>query len=157
MSIVGSKTIFTSITIFTCATDGCGVMYGLEDGFVARRRDDHKSWNCPNGHHQHFPQKNVEELLRQELANEKESVEYLRKANDRLHTNITQLNYSIRAQKAAKTKIMNRVKNGNCPCCKRTFSNLQAHFKTVHPELLENNLSPIHATINKRANGKDKK
>jgi rubrerythrin len=26
-----------------------------------------------------------------------------------------------------------RVKNGVCPCCNRTFQNLMAHMKTKHP------------------------
>lgn len=31
------------------------------------------------------------------------------------------------------TKIKNRVGHGVCPCCNRTFENLQRHMSTQHP------------------------
>lgn len=34
----------------TCAWEGCGVTFGLTDGFEDRRKEDHKSFYCPNGH-----------------------------------------------------------------------------------------------------------
>ena len=39
-----------------------------------------------------------------------------------------------RAEKAAKTRLKNRIKNGVCPCCKRHFKDLQRHMKSKHPE-----------------------
>ena len=42
-----------------------------------------------------------------------------------------------RAQKAAKTKLIKRIKNGICPCCNRTFKQLAAHMKNKHPEYVE--------------------
>jgi hypothetical protein len=39
-----------------------------------------------------------------------------------------------RAEKAAKTKIKNRVAKGVCPCCNRTFQNLADHMKSKHPD-----------------------
>lgn len=41
--------------------------------------------------------------------------------------------HSRRAEKAAKTRIKNRIARGVCPCCKRTFQNLAAHMQTQHP------------------------
>ena len=32
------------------------------------------------------------------------------------------------------TKLKKRVSHGVCPCCNRTFQNLQRHMKTQHPE-----------------------
>lgn len=42
-----------------------------------------------------------------------------------------------RAEKAAKTRIKNRIKNGVCPCCNRTFANLHAHMKKQHPDYVK--------------------
>jgi len=39
-----------------------------------------------------------------------------------------------RAEKAAKTRIKNRIGNGVCPCCNRTFKDLASHMKCKHPE-----------------------
>ncbi len=44
-----------------------------------------------------------------------------------------QLAHQVRAQKAAKTKLKNRIKHGVCPCCKRTFQNIAKHIATKHP------------------------
>ena len=39
-----------------------------------------------------------------------------------------------RSQKAAKTRLKNRVASGVCPCCNRTFKQLAAHMSRQHPE-----------------------
>jgi hypothetical protein len=35
--------------------------------------------------------------------------------------------------KGVKTRMANRIKHGVCPCCNRTFLNLQRHMTTQHP------------------------
>lgn len=42
------------------------------------------------------------------------------------------------AQKAATTRLKNRVKMGICPCCHRTFKQLAAHMKKKHPGFVGN-------------------
>jgi hypothetical protein len=32
---------------------------------------------------------------------------------------------------------LKRVHRGVCPCCKRTFQNIQRHMETKHPETLK--------------------
>jgi hypothetical protein len=49
----------------TCHT--CGVVFGLTDSVDAARREDHKTFYCPNGHSQYFPGKTEEEKLIEEL------------------------------------------------------------------------------------------
>lgn len=34
----------------TCASEGCGVSFWVSEAFGGRRRDDHKTFYCPNGH-----------------------------------------------------------------------------------------------------------
>lgn len=34
----------------TCPHEGCGITFQLTDGYVSRRREDHRSFYCPNGH-----------------------------------------------------------------------------------------------------------
>jgi hypothetical protein len=115
----------------------CGIPFGITKDYRRERRGDHKSFYCPSGHKQYFPQKSDEEILKQELHNQKNTESYLREANASLHNQLTSANYSIRAHKAAKTKILNRVKNGVCPCCNRQFQDLQQHFQSKHPELFK--------------------
>ena len=60
--------IETEYSVHTCATEGCGVTYALTTGFDKRRRDDHGTFYCPNGHTHSYPQKTAEEILRDRLS-----------------------------------------------------------------------------------------
>ena len=41
----------------------------------------------------------------------------------------------LTAKKGAITKLNKRIGNGVCPCCNRTFVNVQRHMASKHPEL----------------------
>jgi len=114
----------------------CGAVYGISKDKYNRCLDTGDHWFCPNGCQRVFIKPRNSELKKQV---EQLQLEVQRKQDYIYEKNhqITQLGYNLRAQKAAKTKIINRVKNGVCPCCNRTFQNLQNHFKSVHPELLK--------------------
>jgi len=43
----------------------------------------------------------------------------------------------LSAQKGVTTRIKNRVANGVCPCCKRSFTDLRRHMETKHPKYAE--------------------
>jgi hypothetical protein len=75
----------------------------------------------------------------------------LRQERDRLAQRIAERDDRIKAlrddvataerQRAAArgqvTKIKNRVGHGVCPCCNRTFENLQRHMTSQHPAFAE--------------------
>lgn len=129
-----TQTYIGTLIIQTCYT--CGMAFGLDREFNDRRLKDHKNFCCPDGHQQHYIGETAEQRLQKQIQSLETHLTYVRTRGDELRSQVTQLNYSIRAQKAAKTKILNRVKNGVCPCCNRTFQDLQNHFKSKHPELL---------------------
>ena len=45
----------------------CGTVYAVLQQYINERRDDHKTFYCPNGHGQHFPQMSDEEKLQEQL------------------------------------------------------------------------------------------
>jgi len=45
----------------------CGVGYALPSDFIEDRREDHKSFYCPNGHKSYYPGKNEKEELAEKL------------------------------------------------------------------------------------------
>lgn len=102
---------------------------------VVRRRWQEKgtTFYCPNGHAQHYTESDVQKLQKQ-LADEKRRREWYERnaADERAARERTQRR--LIAAKGQQTKLRNRVKNGVCPCCTRTFMNLQQHMKTQHPE-----------------------
>lgn len=111
-----------TIEVITCAN--CGVKYGIESEFRKRKRQTHDEFYCPNGHSNYYPQETEAERLRKELKNKEQELSevVIEKIN---------LQNKVLDQK----RQLGRVHNGVCPCCNRTFKNLQRHMKTKHPEI----------------------
>jgi len=124
------STVFTNRTtfvVFACAR--CSLEFALTREFEGQRRAKRDLFYCPAGHPQWFPGEADEtkiQRLASQLDIERSRVERTRK----------QLDYAQRATKAQGTrlkKVKERVSNGVCPCCQRTFQNLQRHMHTKHP------------------------
>lgn len=130
-----TQTYIGVIRIHTCIN--CGIPFGMTQEFDNELQENHNPFFCPNGHKQWYSGETEKEKLQKEVTRLNQRIDYVRVQRDELSNQVQQLNYSVRAQKAAKTKILNRVKNGVCPCCNRTFIDLQRHFKSSHPELLK--------------------
>ena len=61
-----SKLILESyFVVVTCAE--CGMMFAVPQIYKEKRKEDHKTFNCPNGHGNYFPQMSDEEKLREQL------------------------------------------------------------------------------------------
>lgn len=135
--MIGTQTFIGTLILETCCHENCGTVFGMSRELYDLRKGDHKSFYCPRGHSQYYTSKSDEEKLKDQIANLERQKMLDHQRRDELYQEIQQLNYSVRAQKAAKTKILNRVKNGVCPCCNRQFKDLQNHFKSKHPELLQ--------------------
>lgn len=87
---------------------------------------------CPNGHNQHYTESDVQKLRKQlEEANRSRDWYKQRQADERAARERTERR--LIATKGAKTRLRNRIKNGVCPCCNRTFIDLQRHMASRHP------------------------
>lgn len=111
--------------VLTCYD--CGIDWAMPEYFVAKRREDHRTFFCPSGHSQHFPAENPAERLKRLLAI----------ANQQISRAEDERNEAIRAKlraEAAAKRIEKRAKAGVCPCCHRTVSQLARHMATKHPD-----------------------
>lgn len=110
----------------------------VPDTWERKRRADHTTFYCPNGHDQYFPDETEEEKLRKQLAREKHNAEQeqarLREAANKARAAADRSERRRAAMKGQVTRIKNRVGKGVCPCCNRTFTNLQRHMTGQHPE-----------------------
>ncbi|SII06571.1 Uncharacterised protein [Mycobacteroides abscessus subsp. abscessus] len=121
---------FTAVGTFTvtyCGHEGCGVPFALHDEFIRQRREDHKTWYCPNGHPRYYPRENETEKAKAAVR--------------RLERQLANRDEDLRAAKVAHavtkgklTKTRNRIAKGVCPCCNRSFANLQRHMAGQHPD-----------------------
>lgn len=133
-----TTTVKLNLVEMTCGE--CGIVFAVPEHFKKECLRTHQGWFCPNGHSRVFTGESVEEKakrLEKELLNSKESKDWYQKQwlDERGEHQDTK--NSLRATKAAKTRLKNRIKNGVCPCCQRHFTNLQRHIETKHPEYNE--------------------
>lgn len=119
----------TAIVPVTCAV--CGTVFGLGKRFQEARRDDHGTFYCPNGHAEVYDGPSLEE---QQIARLKDDVTWERQRAERAIERAATAERRRRAEKAAKTRIKNRIARGVCPCCNRSFENLARHMAGQHPD-----------------------
>lgn len=116
----------------------CGVPFAIPKQLDDRLRQTRESFYCPNGHHQHYVGKTEAEKIREQAEREKKILQaQLNEANrSKEYWNSEYKHQRQRAitAKAQKTRLANRVKNGVCPCCNRSFTDLAAHMQTKHPD-----------------------
>lgn len=135
MSTIEATEIGVAVDVLTCGK--CGIVFAVPSWWVQTRRKDHATWYCPNGDARAFLGETKEEKRIRELevahrfATERarqaeKDAEIERKARK-------QVQKKLSATKGTLTKTRNRVANGVCPCCNRTFQNLARHMKGQHP------------------------
>jgi hypothetical protein len=109
----------------TCCV--CHVAFAFDHNLYDRRRADRESFYCPNGHSQHFTGETDSAKLKRLLDGEvarRESAERM-------------IEHERRSKSVYRGKLnalKGRVKNGVCPCCKRSFAQLARHMATQHPQ-----------------------
>ncbi len=122
--------------LVTCCNDRCGLVFAMERAFKNQRLQDHRSWYCPHGHQQYFTAETEEEKLRRQVTDLRSTARWY---NDQLNAANAEAAHQRRKAGAARgqlTKIKNRIANGVCPVagCQRSFKNVLAHLRTVHPD-----------------------
>jgi hypothetical protein len=116
--------IETTLTFFVEECITCGVRFGIPQGLVDRRRENHQEFFCPNGHSMYYSGLSEAEKLRAELKRKEQEL-------------ADQVQEKLWAQQDIEKlqKKLKRVHKGTCPCCKRSFQDLKRHMETKHPEL----------------------
>lgn len=114
----------------------CGVEHAIPQNMYDnsfRQRDagePQTSIYCPLGHTWTFAGESkvaqVERSLLQEQQRHDQTKAWLRDERNKLN-----------AERSAKSRIKNRVANGVCPCCNRSFDNLRRHMKSKHPKYMK--------------------
>lgn len=116
--------IVTNFTLLRCG--GCDIPFYVPNTWYARKSGNNESFTCPNGCGRRFvgetdaeKHRKRAECLAQQLASREED---LRVASA-----------SLTATKGQLTKARKREVNGVCPCCNRTFADVQRHMANKHP------------------------
>jgi hypothetical protein len=120
-------TIITEQITFTmvkCAN--CFVPFMITQHMDNKLRDSGEAFTCPSGHSNYYGTTTLEKRLA-DAEREKQT------ALNRI-ANLSSEKVQLEIQLKNEQRKLNRVKKGVCPCCNRTFSDLQRHMATKHPD-----------------------
>lgn len=117
-------TELVTLTKIDCCV--CGMTFAVPSAWERARREKHDRFQCPNGHSLSFKGESESEKAHRLLAAE-------RARHDQTRAEAEHERRSHAATKGHLTRTKNRVKNGVCPCCNRSFENLARHMETKHP------------------------
>lgn len=126
------QTYVGTLVVETCFK--CGIAFGMPADYQRRRREDHASFCCPSGHWQHYAGESETEQLRAKLALANSSADQFSRWYTAEHEKVEKERRRLRAAKGQMTKLKKRIANGMCPCCNRTFRDLQRHMVSKHPD-----------------------
>jgi hypothetical protein len=132
--IMGAQIQF-AVNFITEECYKCGITFAVPAYFHRQCKEQGKAkeFFCPNGHGQVYMDGEVEKL-RKQIELEKKNAEWFADRLKRSQSKELMTEYRRRAAQGQLTKIKKRVGDGVCPCCRRTFSNLQRHMHNQHPE-----------------------
>lgn len=121
-----------SLTIVTC---WCGMRHAVPSELENCQRRQHddgianvQAIYCPLGH-THVP------AGKSEIERERERLRRLEAQKQHLSDQLQATERSRAALKGQVTKIKKRVGKGVCPCCNRSFTNVERHMATQHPDM----------------------
>lgn len=102
----------------------CFMEYGIPaEMYRQRRRETEEAATyCPNGHSWHFTGRSWDQKMKDAEAR-------VLAARDQAAAAERQ----AAAARGQVTKLKNRIANGVCPCCHRSFANLARHMAGKHP------------------------
>lgn len=125
--LIGSLTLVEE----TCCR--CYTHFAMDSVLNNNLRTNGGSFYCPNGHSQYYTDTEVKRLKKQlEDANKKRA--WAEDEEARVRSEFELVKKEKAAIKGQLTKTRNRIANGLCPCCNRTFKQLSAHMANKHPE-----------------------
>jgi hypothetical protein len=116
-----------TLVAMQCGT--CSIWHALPKMMYDTCIEEGGYWHCPIGHSRGY-------------AEGRKDREAVRRERDLLRQQTARLEDELREAKAetdkAKTEtlaVKRRATAGICPCCNRTFVNVQQHMKTKHPNV----------------------
>jgi hypothetical protein len=118
----------------------CGMPHAVPLEMRDKQLHDHANGRtqdaiyCPLGHTHIISGTSEIEKLRREIERKTQEAIRERQKHDQTRAELRETELRRRAECGAKTRIKNRIANGVCPCCNRSFKDLHAHMKTQHPE-----------------------
>jgi hypothetical protein len=113
----------TTLTVIACH---CGIPFAIPDDLYRSRRNDGKTFYCPQGHAASYGETENEKLTRQ--------LTWERDRRAAITADRDQTQASLRATKGVVTKLRNRAVAGECSFCGAHVYQLARHVARKHPD-----------------------
>jgi hypothetical protein len=124
-------TFTTALVRLACGV--CNMPFAIPENLYEARLNDGGWFWCPSGHRIHYYETENERLATEKAALERR-LEWQRSATRAALDQAATAERHRRAAKGQLTKARNRIANGVCPCCNRTFVDVQRHMASKHPD-----------------------
>lgn len=121
-----SGTVTHIITLETTTCAACGVVFGIPDYLIKKKKETGEDFYCPNGHSLVFGN-SENKRLREALQKEKSARESAEAQSQEWFT-------KFEKERKEKSRIQKRVHAGVCTCCNRHFVDLERHMKSKPSE-----------------------
>ncbi len=128
------------VTISCCS---CGVPYAIPQILKSHLQDSQNTFYCPNGHPQVYTESTGTRLRRQLEKQKEQEQENIKRLTEEAEIWRGHWQTSVNEKKKISRKLKateKRIANGTCPCCQRTFTNMQEHMESQHPDFVKSNL-----------------
>lgn len=123
-----SITVERTIQLVSLICGRCDVTFAMPDYLQRECKDKGRTFYCPNGHPRVY-RTSENDLLRKQLEVARTHATHLADQCDAAER-------SARAYKGQATKLKKRAAAGVCPCCQRSFVELQRHMANKHPHFV---------------------
>lgn len=120
-----------------CGT--CAVWHTVPEIIYNCHRSEGGFHSCPNGHQRGWA-KGADEIERENIRRERDRLKQdaarLEEEKQQAWATATALRERADKAEAANKRLKKRSSAGTCPCCSRTFGNMAAHMKHMHPQFV---------------------
>jgi outer membrane murein-binding lipoprotein Lpp len=121
-----TRTYTETVTLQEVTCGECGITYAVPQRWLEEKQETGKGFHCPNGHGRCYRETETMRISKQ-LKDEQ-------KHREQLELQLTSVRDQLHAAEREAQRHKKRVANGVCPCCNRSFQQLQRHMKTKHPD-----------------------
>lgn len=121
-----TRTYTETVTLQEIECCACGVTFAFPQRLHKECMSTGKAFYCPNGHSQVYREREEVRLSKQ--------LQIEQSRYKQLEMQFTSVQDQLQATKRELQRHEKRVANGVCPCCNRSFVQLQRHMKAKHPE-----------------------
>lgn len=104
----------------------CSLPVGMVKRFYEKKLEDKSVWYCPAGHPRIFTGEPEAVRLQRELEREQQRRQWAERDKKSAR-------HAAAISRGKLNAARERVGNGVCPCCRRSFENLRRHMASKHP------------------------